>query len=101
MLEMSALCWDKVLSSGWSALGLPTGYADVVMIAIWSPTCPVASTDSSIMTNYMSVTPTLGSVYGSLIDGARAWRHFIARFTGARFCMPHRTPTLLTSLSIC
>jgi len=25
---------------------------------------------------------------GSLIDGARAWRHFVMGCTGARFCMP-------------
>jgi len=38
---------------------------------------------------------------GSLIDDASAWRYFIAGCTRARFCMPHQTPTLLTSLGFC
>ena len=38
---------------------------------------------------------------GSLIDGARAWRHFIVGCTDARFCMPYLTPNLLTSLGFC
>ena len=38
---------------------------------------------------------------GSLIDGARAWRHFIVGCTEAQFCMPYLTPNLLTSLGFC
>ena len=38
---------------------------------------------------------------GSLIDGARAWRFFIAGCTEARLRMPLRTPNLLTTLSFC
>ena len=38
---------------------------------------------------------------GSLIDGARAWRFFIAGCTEARLCMPLRTPNLLTTLGFC
>jgi len=41
--------------------------------------------------------PRLGYM-GSMIDGARAWRYLIAGYTRARFCMPHRILTLLTSL---
>ena len=29
---------------------------------------------------------------GRLIDGARAWRHFIIGCTEAQFCMPYLTP---------
>ena len=38
---------------------------------------------------------------GSLIDGARAWRFFIAGCTGARLRTPLRTPNLLMTLSFC
>ena len=38
---------------------------------------------------------------GSLIDGARAWRFFIASYTEARLCMPLRTPNLLMILGFC
>ena len=38
---------------------------------------------------------------GSLIDGARAWRFFIAGYTEARLRMPLRTPNLLMTLSFC
>ena len=38
---------------------------------------------------------------GSLIDGARAWRFFIAGCTEARLCMPLRTPNLQTTLGFC
>ena len=44
--------------------------------------------------------PRLGCM-GGLTDGARAWRYFIAGCTGARFCMPNRTLTLLITLSFC
>jgi len=38
---------------------------------------------------------------GSLIDGARAWRFFIAGCTEAGLCMPLRTRNLLTTLGFC
>jgi len=38
---------------------------------------------------------------GSLIDGTRAWRFFIAGCTEARLCMPLRTPNLLMTLGFC
>ena len=38
---------------------------------------------------------------GSLIDGARAWRFFIAGCTEARLCMLLRTPDLLVTLGFC
>ena len=38
---------------------------------------------------------------GSLIDGARAWRFFIAGCTEARLCVPLKTPNLLTTLGFC
>ena len=38
---------------------------------------------------------------GSLIDGARAWRFFIAGCTEVRLCMPLRTPNLLMTLGFC
>jgi len=38
---------------------------------------------------------------GSLIDGAKAWRHFIVGCTEAQFFMPYLTPNLLTSLGFC
>jgi len=38
---------------------------------------------------------------GSLIDGARAWRFFIAGYTEARLFMPLRTPNLLMTLGFC
>jgi len=38
---------------------------------------------------------------GSLIDGAHAWRYFIARCTEARLCMPLRTLNLLMTLGFC
>ena len=37
----------------------------------------------------------------SLIDGARAWRFYIACCTEARLCMPLRTPNLQTTLGFC
>ena len=44
--------------------------------------------------------PKLGCTK-SLINGTRAWRYFITGYTGARFYLPHRTPTLFTTLSFC
>ena len=38
---------------------------------------------------------------GSLIDGARTWRYFIAGCTEAQLCMPLRTPNLLMALGFC
>jgi len=38
---------------------------------------------------------------GSLIDGARAWRYFIAGCTEARLCMSLRAPNLLMTLGLC
>ena len=38
---------------------------------------------------------------GSLIDGARAWRFYIAGCTEARLCMSLRTPNLQTTLRFC
>jgi len=38
---------------------------------------------------------------GSLIDGARAWRLFIAGCTDTRMCMSLRTPNLLMTLGFC
>ena len=41
------------------------------------------------------------SFMGSLIDGARAWRYFIAGCTEAQLCMSLRTPNLLMTLGFC
>ena len=41
--------------------------------------------------------PRLGCTE-NLIDGARAWRYFIAGCIGAQFCVPHQTPTLHSQL---
>jgi len=60
------------------------------MIANWSITYPAALPNNSVMTNCILV-----------IDDARAWRYFITGCTGAWFCMPHRTPILLTTLTFC
>jgi len=37
---------------------------------------------------------------GSLIDGARAWRFYIAGCTEAQLCMPLSTPNLQTTLGV-
>ena len=50
---------------------------------------------------YVSKPNTNLAFTGSLIDGARAWRFFIAGCTEARMCMPLRTPNLLTTLGFC
>ena len=38
---------------------------------------------------------------GSLSDGARAWKYFVTRCTGACFCMPLRVPNLVMSMGFC
>jgi len=48
--------------------------------------------------HYVSNPNTNLAFMGSLIDGARVWRYFIASCTEAQLCMSLRTPNLLMTL---